>query len=110
MSLALEIAAPTDIKPVVDVSDTLPVPEVVRVAEVVTVAQLTLMSAATLMVPPVLVNAPVPAQVRLRLLVEVVVSPAETVIFPALSTSTFEPARAVISSDASMLVAAAAVA
>jgi hypothetical protein len=110
MLVALEIEAPTDIAPVVDVSDTFPVPEVVRVAEVVTVAQLTLRSEARLMAPPVLVKAPVPAQVRLRLLVEVLVSPAETVIFPALSTSTFEPPRAVIRSDARMLVADAAVA
>ena len=80
------------------------------VAEVVTVAQLTLRSEAILMAPPTFAKAPVPAQVKVRLFVAVLVSPAETVIFPALSTKTFEPARAVIRSDARMLVAAAVVA
>lgn len=80
------------------------------VAEVVTVAQLTLRSEAVLIAPPEFVKAPVPEQVKVRLFVAVLVSPAETVIFPALSTSTFEAARAVIRSDARMLVAAAVVA
>ena len=80
------------------------------VAEVVTVAQLTLKSAATLIAPAAFAKAPAPAQVKLRLFVEVLVSPVETEMFPALSTRTFELLRAVIRSAARMLVADAAVA
>ena len=109
-SVALEIADPIDINPVRDFSDTPPVPDVSMVAEVVTVAQLTLRSEARLIAPPEFVNAPVLAQVKVRLFVAVLVKPDETVRFPALSTKTFELARAVIRSDARMLVAAAAVA
>ena len=109
-SVALEIADPIDIKPVRDFSDTPPAPNVVMVAEVVTVAQLTLRSEERLIAPDAFVNAPVLAQVKVRSFVAVLVSPAETVIFPALSIRTFEPARAVIKSAARILVAAAAVA
>lgn len=110
MLVALEIEAPTDIAPVVDVSDTFPVPNVVKVAEVVTVAQLTVRSEPTLIAPPKFVNAPVPAQVKLKLLFEVLVTPVEKVILPALSISTFESTIAVARSDARMLVATAPVA
>lgn len=110
MSLALEIADPIDIAPVRDVSDTPPVPDVVMVAEVVTVAQLTLRSEAMLIAPPTFAKAPAPAQVKERLFVEVMVSPVETEMLPALSTRTFELASAVTKSEARMLVADAAVA
>jgi hypothetical protein len=106
-SVALEIAAPTVIAPVRDVSETPPVPDVVMVAEVVTVAQLTVKSEARLMAPEELVKTPVPAQVRVKLFVELLVSSVETDMLPALSIVMFLAVIAETKSSARMLVAVA---
>jgi hypothetical protein len=107
-SVALEIAAPTVIAPVRDVKETPPAPEVVMVAEVVTVAQLTVRSEARLMAPGELVKTPVPAQVKFRLFVEVLVSSVETAMLPELSIEMFLAVMAETKSEAKMLVADAA--
>jgi hypothetical protein len=106
-SVALEIAAPTVIAPVRDVSETPPVPDVVMVAEVVTVAQLTVKSEARLMAPEELVKTPVPAQVKVKLFVELLVSSVETDMLPALSIVMFLAVIAETKSSARMLVAVA---
>jgi hypothetical protein len=104
-SVALEIAAPTVIAPVRDVSETPPVPDVVMVAEVVTVAQLTVKSDARLMAPDEFVNTPDPAHVKVKLFVELLVSPVDTAMLPALSIVTFLAVMAETKSSARMLVA-----
>ena len=104
-SVALEIAAPTVIAPVRDVSETPPVPDVAMVAEVVTVAQLTVKSDARLMAPDELVKTPDPAHVKVKLFVELLVSPVETAMLPELSILTFLVVMAETKSSARMLVA-----
>jgi hypothetical protein len=106
-SVALEIAAPTVIAPVRDVSETPPVPDVVMVAEVVTVAQLTVKSDARLMAPDELVKTPDPAHVKSKLFVELLVSPVDTAMLPALSIVIFLAVIAETKSSALMLVAVA---
>jgi hypothetical protein len=107
-SVALEIAAPTDIAPVRDLSETPPAPEVVIVADVVTVAQLTIKSAARLITPLELVNAPEPEQDKFKLYVDELVRPVETEIFPELSIVTFLAVIAETKSSTNMFVADAA--
>jgi hypothetical protein len=107
-SVALEIAAPTVIAPVRDVSETPPIPDVVMVAEVVTVAQLTVRSEARLIAPEELVKTPVPAQVKVKLFVELLVSSVETAMFPELSIVMSLSVMAETKSEAKMLVADAA--
>jgi hypothetical protein len=104
-SVALEIAAPTVRAPVRDVSETPPVTDVVMVAEVVTVAQLTVKSDAMLMAPEELVKIPDPAHVKVKLFVELLVSPVDTAMLPALSIVTFLAVMAEIKSSARMFVA-----
>jgi hypothetical protein len=109
-SVALVIAAPTDIAPVRDVKETPPVPEVVIVAEVVTVAQLTVRSAARLIAPLEFAKAPEPEQDKLKLYVDELVSPVETEMFPELSIVTFLAVIAETRSDTKMFVVDAEVA
>jgi hypothetical protein len=90
-----------------DVSETPPVPDVVMVAEVVTVAQLTVKSDAMLMAPDELVKTPDPAQDKVKLFVELLVSPVETAMLPELSIVTFLVVMAETKSSARMLVAVA---
>jgi hypothetical protein len=106
-SVALEIAAPTVIAPVRDVRETPPVPEVVIVADVVTVAQLTVKSDARLMAPKELVKMPVPAQVKAKLFVEVLVRAVDTEMLPELSIVIFLAVIAETKSSARMLVTVA---
>lgn len=109
-SVALVIAAPTDIAPVRDVREAPPVPEVVIVADVVTVAQLTVRSAARLMAPLEFEKAPEPEQAKLKLYVDELVSAVEREMFPELSIEMFRAVMAETKSEAKMFVVEAAVA
>jgi hypothetical protein len=76
-------------------------------AEVVTVAQLTVRSDPRLMAPEELVKTPVPAHVKVKLFVELLVSPVDTAMLPALSIVMFLAVIAETKSSARMLVAVA---